>query len=168
MSARATRIVVMVCAVWTVLCVGSIAWQIVRNPMGARAETLEARLADGWTIAEDMPEPNSAPMRQLRTAITGKKSLWTELVAAPPAPPKPQADPKLKEKLTGVTATRDGIARGDKVFVKIFLGPQDKNGSWKSVGDVVNGLTIREIAPEAVVFGLEQGGKEYTVELPRR
>lgn len=163
-----TRVAVWVLAVWTVVCLGEIARRAVMNPMGARERALESRLAGMVVFEDDLPEPEKTPLRQLRVAITGKTALWKELVAAPAAAAKPTADPNLKEKLKGVTATRQQIIRPDGVSVKMFIGPQDKRGTWKKVGDTVNGLAIREITPETVVFATKQGGKEYTVELPRR
>lgn len=163
-----TRVAIGFCAAWAVACVGWIALQTIRNPMHVRAEALETTLDSVASNPIDLPNSAKPPLQMLRPQIVGKKALWSELVAAPPAPPKPQADPNLKEKLKGVTATRQTIARGDTVRVKFYLGPQDKAGSWKTVGEVINGLTISEITPEVVVFSIKQGGKEYTVELPRR
>jgi len=165
---RLTRMAVAAFAVWTVVCLGAIAWQTLNNPMRGREEALNARLNGMVTFTDELPEPDKTPLNELRTAITGKTALWKELIAAPPAPPKPETDPNLKEKLKGVTATRQEISKEDGVYVKIFSGPQDKRGGWKKVGDAVNGLTIREITPEAVVFVVKQGAKEYAVELPRR
>lgn len=167
-SSMLTRIAISLCAAWAVMCVGWIALQAVRNPMHAREDALETTLAGVAGNSIDLPNSAKPPLLMLRPQIVGKKALWSELVAAPPAPPKPQADPNLKEKLKGVTATRQTIARGDAVLVKFYLGPQDKAGAWKTVGEDINGLTIREITTEAVVFGIKQGEKEYTVELPRR
>ncbi len=163
-----SRLLIAALAVWTVLCLGAIAWQTVANPMRAREKNLDARLESVGPAFSDLPEPDKLPPQQFRTRIMAKTALWKELVAAPPAPPKAVADPKLEEKLKGISATRQQISTKDGISVKMFMGPQDKRGTWKKVGDVVNGLTVKEIKPDAVVFSIKQGEKEYTVELPRR
>lgn len=161
------RIAIGALAVWTVLCLAVIGWQTAANPMRAREEALNGRLATP-SYFNDVPEPDNAPPQQYRSRIMAKTALWKELVAAAPAAPKPTADPNLQEKLKGISATRQQISTKDGISVKIFMGPQDKRGSWKKVGDTINGLTVREIKAEAVVFAIKQGEKEYTVELPRR
>jgi hypothetical protein len=167
-GSRAMRVVIAGAAVWTVVCVAAMAWQAVRNPMQARKAALDERLSSVVPVTgDDIPQPDQAPLRLQRTAITDKKALWTELIAAPTAAPKPEVNPDLKSNLKGITATRQQISSKDGISVKMLMNPQDKRGSWKAIGDTINGLTIRDVTPEAVIFSIKQNGKEYTVELPR-
>ncbi len=156
-------------ALWVVVCVPFAGWNALRNPMDARENALEERLKAVKFVPEELPEPDEAPLKMQRATIIEKTALWQPLIAAPAAAPPPESKPDLLEKLKGVTASlRDQIRTGDSVKIKVHLSPEDKRGRWMSVGDKINGLTIAEIKAEAVVLSLEQNGKQFTAELPRR
>jgi len=165
----AARIAIGACAFWLIVCLSTLARNGVRNPMTAHKAALEARVAAVTFVPEDLPEPDKAPMKAQRKTIVDKEALWRPLVEAPAAPPPPESKPDLLEKLKGVTASaRDEIRVGDSLKIKIHTNPEDKRGRWVGAGDKVNGLTILEIKADTVVFALEQNGKQFTAELPRR
>ncbi len=164
-SSSATRTILTVCVLWGVTSLISIGWNAARNPMAARERALESRLSSIQIVDEDLPEPDQAPLKEQRDAIVQKTALWKALVA--PAA-KPESKPDLLEKLAGVQVGRQQIAKGDAISIKIRMAPEDRQGRWVTVGDKINGLTIKEIRPDAVVFSVKQDGKEYTAELPRK
>ena len=137
--------------------------------MHFREAALIARLNAVEFVPEELPVPDNAPLKVQRASIVEKKALWQPLVAAPVAALAPEVKPDLLEKLKGVTLSlRDQIRVGDSLKVKARLSPEDKRGRWVTVGDKINGLTIVEIKPAAVVFAMEKNGKQLTAELPRR
>jgi hypothetical protein len=164
-----TRVILGACALWAVACLGLAAWGVVQNPMRARRAALDERLAKITYVPEDIATPDRSPMKLQRKSIVDKDALWRPLVAPPAAPPPPEEKPDLLQKLQTVTVSaRDQIRTGDSLKVKLHMSPEDKRGRWISVGDKINGLTVLEIRDDAVVFALEQNGKQYTEELPRR
>lgn len=159
------RVVLGASGVWVAACVVFVAWNVVRNPMSARSRALQERLGAIHSFGDELPEPDKAPLKDQREAITKKASVWKALVAPPAAV---AATPDLTEKLKGVEVTRQQVMKGDAVNVRYRLSIDDKQSRWLSVGTVVNGLTVKEIRPDAVVFSLQQNGKEYTAELRRK
>lgn len=159
------RIVIGASALWAVVCVTSIAWNAVRDPMAARSRALGDRLSAVRSINEPPPESDRAPLKDQRAAIVQKAALWKALVAPPSVA---EASPDLLERLKGVEVTRQQVMRGDAVNVRYRMSIDDKQAHWLSVGTTVNGLTVKAIRPDAVVFSLQQGGKEHTVELHRK
>jgi len=163
------RLAIGAAALWCVVCVVWIGWHAVRSPMSARETALQTRLAAVTYEPEALIGQDSAPLGIDRRKIVEKEALWRPLVAAPPPPPAPEAIPDLLEKLKGVTVSRrDQIRAADGLKIKARLSPDDKRGRWIAVGDTVNGLKVAEITPETVVFTMEQNGKQYSTQLPRR
>ncbi len=140
--------------------------------MQDRFQGLERRLAAVTYAKEELVAPEDTAYRPVHPAIAQNMALWNELIAPPPkkpAPPKPKARPDLLKRLQGVTASaRNQVKLGGNIHAVMIRSAQNQNGRWMYVGDEVNGLVISEITPEAVVFMLEQQGKKYTVELPRK
>ncbi|NIA15954.1 MAG: hypothetical protein GWP08_17970, partial [Nitrospiraceae bacterium] len=62
----------------------------------------------------------------------------------------------------GITVGRQAV--GDKA--KFFIGG-NKRGEFLGVGDVIKGLTIKEITRKKVVLSLKWKNQELTVTLPR-
>ncbi len=163
------RAAIAVAVLWSLACIAFAGWNVVRNPMDARKSDLDTRLSRIVFVPEELAKPENAPLSVQRAAIVKKEAIWRPLVAAPTAAPPPEAKPDLLEKLKGVTASRrDQIRVGDSLKIKIHMNPEDKRGRWITVGDKVNGLVVMDIKEDTVVFSLDQGGKQFTAELPRR
>ncbi len=132
------------------------------NPYATRQAELRAKLA-AIQPEEVKHETAQASFDRWKQTITGKPSVWQELIAAPPPqPPKPPPPPKVKDKLEGLRITRQGI--GQKVRI---MSPESPKGAFFAVGDTINGLTIKEITKKSVTFALEWQGKELTETVPR-
>ncbi|MCP4645483.1 MAG: hypothetical protein GY851_33880 [bacterium] len=103
---------------------------------------------------------------ELIDAVSGREAVWKPLVDAPPPA---VAKPDLAKMLTGVTVTRDKMGAPPNMKVRMKT-PQDRRGGWMQAGDTVNGLVIKEITLDAVVFQLVKDGKtyEHSVRRPQR
>lgn len=164
---RAEIAIVSVSVVVIVLSVGAFAMNMNRNAMQERLTEFEMELAGVTYIEEEYATVAEVNFKKLVIAINAKPTLWRELVAPPPPPKRIAAAPNLEKMLQGVTiSSRLELGRGDSVKINVKT-PADKRGAWKSVGDKINGLAIKEITKESVTFSLERGGKEYTYALPR-
>jgi hypothetical protein len=165
-SPAPSRAILAVSALWAVACLVFASWNAVRDPMVARKRALDDRLSRISFVEEDLSPSDRAPLKDRRAVIVQKTALWDVLVAPPAAP---EARPDLVGLLAGVGVGRQQMmAKGNSIKVRVRSSPEDKQGRWVAVGDTVNGLTIKEIRPDAVVFSIQQNGKEYTAELPRR
>lgn len=162
------RVVLGVLGVWIAACAGVLVWRLVQNPLDARYTSLEQRLGGMSYTEGDIAAPEQSEYKPMHQFVARKPALWQELVAPPrKVVKKVERKPDLLQKLKGVRSLRrEEIVVGDQITVKIRT-TENPNGDWKTVGDKVRGLTIEEITPEAVVFGLEEGDKTYTAELPR-
>lgn len=99
----------------------------------------------------------------LEENVVERDDLWDQLIAPPPQRPSP---PDLAGALRGVTVTRESMGSGQDLRVRIRTS-SDGRGSWKGVGDEVNGLTIIEITSDSVVFGRQAHGRMYTRSVSR-
>jgi type II secretory pathway component PulC len=145
-----------------ILIVGAVALFFVFNPMERHRVALAAEL--GKIQPEDVPFPKpSRDYEKWVQQIAGKPNLWKELVEAPPPPePVKPPDPKLEEMLKGVTIGRQQI--GSKVKI---MKPDDQRGQFYTVGDTINGCTIKEISKTDVTFSLTFEGKELLYKMQR-
>ena len=164
-SSHAARVAITIFLLWALSNVGSIVWRFVNSPIAARKAAHEARLQDSRFAGGDVPTQDSSPRKARGDAIVAKGTLWKGVVDAPPPV---ESAPDLGEQLKTIVATKQQIVRGDAVNIKIRANAQDRQGRWMAVGDTLNGLTLKEIKPDAVVFGLQQNGKEYTAEVRRK
>ncbi|MFP4190803.1 MAG: hypothetical protein ACLFU6_01910 [Candidatus Hydrogenedentota bacterium] len=99
----------------------------------------------------------------LEENVVDRDDLWDQLISPPPERPDP---PDLAGALRGVTVTRESMGSGEDMRVRIRTS-SDSRGSWKGVGDEVNGCTIIEINSDAVVFGQRAHGRMYTRSVSR-
>jgi len=144
------------------------ALQVVADPMREDRRWLKSELA---TIEPENLEFELSPeldYHQLESTIFDKDALWKELIPPPPppppppkAPPKPPPPPNLGEKLKAHQPTRQQIGSGDSA--KILFIVQGNKREYYSVGDVINGVTIKSVTPAEVLFSLTFAGKEYTL-----
>ena len=136
---------------------------IVRNPMDSRRAAQESRVS-----SVIMPAPPNFDNREdfsaSLLAIQSKPKLWSALVPAPPAQMKA---PDMAGLLKGVQPTRGQIGKGEGLKVKIKT-PHSKRGEWMKKGDIVNGLTIKSVTKDEVIFSVTVGGREYTHPLKRK
>lgn len=145
------------------LAVAALAWKALNNPVAGRRAAFEQRLSSvgGMPVAgSESEEASEDPWR----SIAVKANLWEPLIE-PPAPKK-QA-PDLAKMLQGVRVTRDKMGQGDDLKVRVKGGKREPRGRWVGVSDTVNGLTVKSITDDAVVFMLQQGGQIYEYALPR-
>ena len=140
-----------------------------RNPFHERLTDFEQQMAAVTYVPEKYTTDSDANYNAIVMAIVRKPALWKELVPAPAAKPRPVKKPDLEKMLKGVRASsRLEIAgTGGRILIDVKT-LEDRKGSWLGIGDKVNGLTIKEITKEAVVFSLTIKDKEYTYSLPRR
>jgi hypothetical protein len=136
---------------------------IVHNPINAERTMLNTTLANIKPV-EGGSTNQEADMEALEQKLAAKPQLWKELLP-PPEPPKPAppAPPKLEEMAKDLNFGRQQV--GGKV--KVTKGG-DKKGSFIGVGDIVNGLTVKEISKAAVVLSLEWQNQELTISKERK
>lgn len=95
-------------------------------------------------------------------AIANRPKLWQPLMRPQErkAPP-----PALAQILANVSPTRTEIGSGASRKVQIRVGGRP---DWYTVGQQINGCTIKEITDTTVLFSVVQAGQEYGIPLPRR
>lgn len=146
----------------TLICVGVIAllavtlvYSLLFSPLADRRADLELELSQIKPVTVAFPAPNW-DFDSWQNSIAAKPSLWQELIAPPPPPPPPAPKPpSLDEKLKDVKLGRARI--GDKAQI---ISKEFPKGTFVSVGDKVNGCTVKEITKQSVTFSLEWQGKE--------
>jgi hypothetical protein len=138
---------------------------VVANPIAARREQLVTQLAEVPALRVDVgPLATHVDIDAVQESISGKKSLWQELVPPPPPPPPPpEPAPDLAKMLEGVQPTRQRV--GDAIRI---ITPENARGGRYAVGDSINGVTITEITPTAVLFEYVWKEKVLTHTLPRK
>jgi hypothetical protein len=142
---------------------GIIVHHQVTRPLDEKLAWVDRELANINPTWVEFPQPDWN-FKRWHEAITGKKALWQEIVPPPPPPPpKEEPPPDLRKELTGVEATRSQI--GQKVK---FKTPENQKGVFYTVGDKINGLTIKSITKDYVEFSLQWKGEELTTRLGRR
>lgn len=155
-----------ICTVVASVAVVFSAWTLTHNPIDARRSALESELSAIRPAPAEYSTDSGLDYEKIYSDVTGKSALWNELVAPLPKPapkPRPPKPPEVAKMLHGVSVGRNQV--GSRVQIKTAT---DRKGSYKGVGDQVNGVTILEISRTEVLFGLTQSGKQYTHSLPRR
>ena len=142
------------------------------NPMHDRLAEFELEVDAVTYVPEGYKIESEANYDAIVAVIVDKTTLWKELVPPPPPPkprPRPVKKPDLKKMLEGVVASSrlQIIGAGGRILLDVKT-PKDRAGSWLGVGDKVNGVTIKKITKDAVLFSLMSNKKEYTYSLPRR
>ena len=156
------RTITFLCSLLLVVAISAAGLQIAFNPMGERRTTLEDQLAKISPVDVEF-ERRELDVDSVQKKLASKPGLWVELLAPPPPPPPPPPKPpKLEEMAKGVAFGRQQV--GDKV--KMTKAGEAK-GSFVGVGDVVNGLTIKEITKTSVVLGLFWQSQELTISKER-
>lgn len=153
-----------------VLSLGLVAWTILngmRDPMDSRRERLETGLMGIASEPKAYTTPVRTEIASSYESIHENTALWRELIVAPPIAPRRVRPPDMRKKLEGVVVTRGGIGSGDtlKVLIKSTDNPR---GTFKGVGEKVNGTTILKIDKRSVLFGLMHQGKSYKQTIARR
>ena len=149
-------------AVILVAIVVALGYFLMANPLDARRLQLAAELAEIKPIEVDFHPPDW-DFEAWERSIAEKPALWEELVEPPPPPkPPPPKPPNLGKMIAGVSASRQQIGKKAKIITK-----NDPRGAFMAVGDVVGGLTIKEITKTEVILVLKWQGKELTTSLPR-
>lgn len=149
----------------TALVLAYLVFNVVQSPMEARRERLRVQLAEVPASRVDVgPLVSRVDIDAVQESISGKGKLWQELIPPPPPPPPPpEPPPDLAKMLEGVQPTRQRI--GDAIRIVV---PGNPRGGRFAVGDVINGVTIKEILPGEVVFEYLWKDSVLTYTIPRR
>ena len=132
------------------------------NPVGEKRQWLNQELSEIQPIEVIFDKPQW-DFKGWQDSVAGKPALWEELIEPPKAPPPPPpTPPNLNAMLKGVRALRQGVGKRAKIIT-----PGDARGAFMGVGDMVNGLRIKEVTKTAVTFSLEWQGQELTTSIPR-
>jgi hypothetical protein len=141
------------------------------DPEKARMDALAKRLTEIQPRHIDYVTQSKVDYTSLQNQILSKPKLFQELVPPPPpptpAPPPPPKPPDLEALLKGVVATRMEISKGGVKRVR-FMTPASKTPEYFGVGDIINGVTIKEVTKAAIIFSIVANEKEYTKEMPRQ
>lgn len=133
------------------------------NPMNARRAALSGQLAKIVPV-EVKFERRELDVESVQKKIAAKPKLWEQLLEPPaPAPPPPPAPPSVEEMAKNLSFSRQQI--GAKI--KVMKGG-DTKGEFVTKGDLVNGLTIKDISKTSVVLSLTWQGTELTVTKERK
>jgi hypothetical protein len=138
--------------------VGLLAFNTVKSPVSDQNAWLESELAN---LSPDWQATSAADVnfQKSLSVINSKAILWDRLVAPPP-PPKSVIN--VLEKLQGVQVTKQVMGSGNTLKIKMVT-PSEPRGKWFGVGDQINGVEIREIGKDSVLFGVG----EFTATLSR-
>lgn len=162
---------VAMCGAFSILCIALImGWNAVNNPMDKRRAELEADVGEVKPARSSYGERTDLDSQEIRATILSKPNLWRQLITPPPVKKtvvKPPAPPDLAKMLRGVTVTRQGFGKGEKMKAQIKT-PENPRGGYMAVGDKVMGTTILKIEKDSVLFGFNKGKKRFTKELPRK
>lgn len=165
------RIFVILCVIAACGCLAYVAYRQIDNPYAAREVKLRANLADVTAPEVTYVTTSDVDYQALQQEVLAKPALFRELIPPPPppkaAPPPPPPPPDLAKMLEGVIAGTATITKNGEPAAKIRTA-NDPRGEFKGVGDTVNGLTIKEITKEEVIFTLTANEKEYTHRLKRQ
>lgn len=157
------RILYMVGAVLLIAVLAFGGYRFYTHPMTGRMQTLNERLKGIKAIDVKFEKP-PWDFDKWQRAVAAKPALWEALVAAPlPPPPPPKPQPNLVEMVKDISFGRQQI--GSKI--KMVSGKESK-GTFVSIGDTVNGLTVKSIDKTSVVLSMQWEGQELTTELPRK
>ena len=152
-----------------------VAAKMLLNFIAGPARTVRAELAaDLAQIPEraprgGAPEPDYAA---LSNPILEKQSLWRELIAPAPLPPRsapkappPAAAPDLTRLLKDLVLAPGQIGK-NRMRV---LTPEHPDGKWMAIGESYNGCTLMSFTREEATFSHDwkAGGKKLTTTLPR-
>ena len=150
----------------SLLSLGMILKNQLMNPMEFRKLELDREI--NFLAAKPMDEVLTPAVnyRQLKKELSSHPRLWRELV--PPPPPKKVAPkgPDFVKLLTGVRASKRQVKVGNTIKVRMTT-PDKPRGVYKVIGDVINGVKIKEFTPTHVVFEKPLNGKTFTYELLR-
>ena len=133
------------------------------NPMSGRRAALAGQVAK--IVPVDVKfERHELDVESVQKRFAAKPKLWEQLLE-PPAPPPaaPPPPPPVEEMAKTLNFSRQQI--GAKI--KVMKGA-DTKGEFVAKGDVVNGLTIKDISKTSVVLSLTWQGKELTVTKERK
>ncbi len=142
----------------------AIGWFVFNDPTTDQREWVRAQLMTAESSADNTRDGGSAvDFVSMEQTIANRNHLWTPVIPQPrQAPPAPDMEGPLRD----VEITRESMGFGDDLRVRIRTG-SNRRGRWMGVGDVLNGLTIKEITDTEVVFSKESHGREYTTQLRR-
>lgn len=163
------RLFAAISAVAAIALIGTMGLRFGSNPMDDRRHALENDLAKISTKEVAFETTPNYDFESLQGTIRKKPKLWMELVSPPPPPPKKIVQvppPDLANMLQGVSPTRQQLRKKGQLMVLIKT-PKNPRGSYHSVGDVIQGVTISKIDKTSVVFSMSRNGKTYTHSLPR-
>jgi hypothetical protein len=161
------RAVLGAAALWVIACIAIIAVNVIRDPFANRRAQLDSRIAQVTFVDESFHNTNAPAYLQLRERIVNKQALWNDLIAPPPRAEPVKRGPNLQELVKGIQPSRReqlGNAQGIKIKIRTEVSPA---GQWLGEGDKVNGLIIKKITPEEVVFQTNVGGKDYEIPVKR-
>ena len=165
------RVFVILCIIGACACVGYVMYRQIENPYSEREAKLRDDLSNVVAPEVTYVTTSDVDYRALQEEILAKPALFRELIPPPPppppAPPAPPPKPNLAKMLEGVIATKATITKNGQPAAKIRTAA-DPRGDFKGVGEVINGVTIKEITDEEVIFSLTANEKEYTHTLKRQ
>ena len=165
------RIAAGICGVVALGAAALFVLNLVNNPLddrrAAHAEDLESIVP----FDTDYSISGAGDYDLLRASISNKRAIWNELIEPPP-PPAPVVQkippPDFVKLLKGVVPSKRKQMK-DGVVVKIrFAYPgAGRRGKMHEVGDVIQNCKILAFNETTITFGYDQGGKQYTYDLPK-
>lgn len=165
------RIFVILCVIAAGACVAYVVYRQIGNPYTDREAKLREDLSNVVAPEVTYVTTSDVDYQTLHQEVLAKPALFRELIPPPPPPeappPPPPPPPDLVKMLEGVIATKATITKNGQPAAKIRTAA-DPRGDFKNVGDKVNGVTIKEITDQEVIFALTANEKEYTHTLKRQ
>ncbi|MDZ4860308.1 MAG: hypothetical protein SGI88_15125 [Candidatus Hydrogenedentes bacterium] len=144
------------------LCVVLFVAGLVRNPVKAKRQQFDQRIAEASPEELNLDFNAGAEFEQWQQNVSARPKLWQPLVPPPAvvAPP-----PALLQMLAGVEPTRNTMGSGDTIRVQIRV---DGKKEWFSKGQSIKGCTLQEITDTEVLFTVVQQGQTHGIRLPRK
>jgi len=147
---------------------GLLGWQYRGDGTEQRLAALDEEIATIEATPVTYDTSRAVDYDYLNAEIRKKQNLWHEIVPPPPKPKPKQVGPNWIQKLKGIVPSqRRQITKKGKLYI-LIASPDNVRGTYMSVGDTVNGLTIQKIESDTVTFKLHYGNKDYFKEVPRK
>lgn len=144
------------------LCVVLFVMVLVRNPVQAKRQEFDRRMADQTVEDFDSKFASDPEFEQWQNSVTSRPKLWGPLMAPPQAVAAP---PALQQMLAGVEPTRNKMGSGPTQKIQVSV---DGKKNWYAKGDLIKGCTVEEITENDVLFTLQQDGRKHGMRLPRK
>lgn len=141
-------------------------YNAVRNPYRVQERAIAQQIANiesDWSLGETR-DSDPPPVQAQR--VLARDDLWRGLVE----PPKPQErELDIDAILNGIepTSRTQGVGKEMRARIRTPLNPR---GEYYGAGDAIagtQGIVVKAVARDYVVFSVTHNGKEYTKRVPR-